>query len=449
MVDASIFKAYDIRGIYPQELNEKTAFIIGKALVHLTKAKRIVVGKDMRSSSPALAESLITGILSQGADVVDIGEVSTPMMSFSVATADSIDVGVMVTASHNPAEYNGFKMMRGDMTPICKGAGMEDLLALVQEGTFEDVAQVGSIEYKDVFEDYKNKILSLVELDSIKPMKIVIDAGNGINGPVVREVLRDIEQVEVSELYFEPDGTFPHHEANPLDHETLHDLRTRIATQNTHFGVAFDGDGDRLGVLDELGTIIPGDLLTALLAKFLLEKKGSGLVFYDLRSSWIVKDVVKQYGGESQPCEVGRSNIINHVRTNNALLAGELSCHFYYQDFYGVESADLTLLFLLELISKSEKSLSELVEPLRVYAQSGEINSKVKSTDSVMQQLEERYGSDAQEVSHMDGLKIIYDDFWFNVRASNTEPLLRLNVEAKTQERMEQIRDEVLAIIRS
>lgn len=449
MIEPKIFKAYDIRGIYPDQLNEKTALLVGKAFVQVTGAKKIAIGRDMRGSSPALVESLVTGMISQGADVLDIGEVSTPMMSYAVASDDSIEAGIMVTASHNPAEYNGMKMMRGDMSPVCKGAGMEELLALVQQGNFEDAVSQGSVEYTDVLEGYTQKVLSLVDTDKIKEMKVVIDAGNGVNGPIAREVLRNVEQLDISELYFEPDGTFPHHEANPLDHETLADLRTRVATQNADFGVAFDGDGDRLGVMDEVGNIIPGDLLTALLSQFLLQKKQGGLVYYDLRSSWIVKDIVQQNGGEARPCEVGRSNIINYVRTENAVLAGELSCHFYYQDFYGVESADLTLLLLAQIISESGKSLSELVDPLRKYFQSGEINSSVKEKDIILKTLEEKYGQDAQEVSHMDGLKITYEDYWFNVRPSNTEPLLRLNVEATTQEKMEQIRDQLLEIIRS
>lgn len=449
MIEPKIFKAYDIRGIYPDQLNEKTALLVGKAFVQVTGAKKIAIGRDMRGSSPALVESLVTGMISQGADVLDIGEVSTPMMSYAVASDDSIEAGIMVTASHNPAEYNGMKMMRGDMSPVCKGAGMEELLALVQEGNFEDAVSQGSVEYTDVLEGYTQKVLSLVDTDKIKGMKVVIDAGNGVNGPISREVLRNVEQLDISELYFEPDGTFPHHEANPLDHETLADLRTRVATQNADFGVAFDGDGDRLGVMDEVGNIIPGDLLTALLSQFLLQKKQGGLVYYDLRSSWIVKDIVEQNGGEARPCEVGRSNIINYVRTENAVLAGELSCHFYYQDFYGVESADLTLLLLAQIISESGKSLSELVDPLRKYFQSGEINSSVKDKDIILKTLEEKYGQEAQEVSHMDGLKITYEDYWFNVRPSNTEPLLRLNVEATTQEKMEQIRDQLLGIIRS
>lgn len=449
MIEPKIFKAYDIRGIYPDQLNEKTALLVGKAFVQVTGAKKIAIGRDMRGSSPALVESLVTGMISQGADVLDIGEVSTPMMSYAVASDDSIEAGIMVTASHNPAEYNGMKMMRGDMSPVCKGAGMEELLALVQEGNFEDAVSQGSVEYTDVLEGYTQKVLSLVDTDKIKGMKVVIDAGNGVNGPIARELLRNVEQLDISELYFEPDGTFPHHEANPLDHETLADLRTRVATQNADFGVAFDGDGDRLGVMDEVGNIIPGDLLTALLSQFLLQKKQGGLVYYDLRSSWIVKDIVEQNGGEARPCEVGRSNIINYVRTENAVLAGELSCHFYYQDFYGVESADLTLLLLAQIISESGKSLSELVDPLRKYFQSGEINSSVKDKDIILKTLEEKYGQEAQEVSHMDGLKITYEDYWFNVRPSNTEPLLRLNVEATTQEKMEQIRDQLLGIIRS
>jgi len=448
-IEQKIFKAYDIRGIYGEQFDETTAELVGRALVALTGARRFAVGRDMRPSSPGLAQAMISGMLAAGADVVYIGQVSTPMLSFAVARDESIEAGVMVTASHNPAEYNGFKMMRGDMSPICKGAGMEELFELVAAQNVADADQAGSLTYDDVFDAYKARLFELVEVSAIKDLQVALDAGNGVNGPVIHEILNDIEQVTAHELYFEPDGTFPNHEANPLDHETLDDLRARVATTNADFGVAFDGDGDRIGVLDEAGQVIPGDLLTALLADFLMKKAGDGEhVFYDLRSSWIVKDIIEQNNGVPHECKVGRSFIINDVRSQNALMAGELSCHFYYRDFYGVESGDLTLLYLMQMISESGKPLSALVEPLRRYYQSGEINSSVEDKQAMLELLAEKYGDGAVEVSWLDGLKVTHDDYWFNVRPSNTEPVLRLNLEARSQEKMESMRDELLAIIR-
>jgi phosphomannomutase len=450
MLQEGVFKAYDIRGIYGEQLNEVGAQKIGYAFVKLRGAKKIAVGRDMRDSSPAMAEGFISGALAAGAAVVDIGQVSTPMLYFAVGRDQSIDGGVIITASHNPAEYTGMKLVGADVLPIGKGYGMEELKELALSDLDIPVVMNGDLDSVDVLEDYINHITGMVDLETIKPMNIVIDAGNGVNGPIIREVLRRVPQLNITELYFEPDGNFPNHEANPLKVETLEDMKKLVLTHGADLGFAFDGDGDRVGVMDEMGNPVAGDFLTALLAKHLLQKGGnaSDLVHYDLRSSWIVPEYVELMGGQSAPCMVGHALIKNMMKETGAFFAGELSNHFYFNDFYRAESADLVLLLFLSIVSTSGKNLSELVAPLRKYYQSGEINSEVADKQGVMDALVQKYQGEATEVSYLDGIRLEFEDFWFNVRPSNTEPLLRLNLEARAQEVMEARRDEILAIIR-
>lgn len=449
MFSESVFKAYDIRGVYPNEINEELAIMIGKSFARFTGARVVAVGRDMRFSSSLLATNLINGLISQGVDVIDIGEVSTPMLNFSVASDDKIDAGIMITASHNPSQYNGMKMVLGDMSPICKGAGMEELFFGVNATDYQEAQVLGKIISRDVSDSYYDKVLSLVGHESFSPMLIVIDAGNGINGPIIREVLKKIPQIKMHELYMDPDGLFPNHEANPLAHETLDELRARVVEVGANFGVAFDGDGDRIGIVDERGSIIQGDLLTALIADFLLKRSVAGeTIFYDLRSSRIVPEVIIENSGVARECRVGRSFIINAMRAEGAMFGGELSCHFYYRDFYSVESGDLTLLILLELLSKKQISLSSLIEPYRKYFQSGELNFEVRDKVGVINELSNVYESNSTRVTWLDGLKIEYEDFWFSVRASNTEPLLRLNIEANTQTLLDEKKNELISIIK-
>lgn len=450
MIDTTIFKAYDIRGTYPEQLNEPLAIAIGKAFATFLKPKKVLVARDMRPSSPAMSEAVIQGLISQGVDVVDIGMASTPMFNYAVASDDSIDGGIMVTASHNPAGYNGMKMVRGDVMPIGKGYGMDELRDLVVGNNFIDVDDKGSVEYKEIFEDFVEKVFSLVDIASIKPMTIAIDAGNGVTGPFIHDLFWKIPQVRVHEMYFEPDGTFPNHEANPIKPETLEDLKNRVLTHNAPVGFALDGDGDRLGIVDELGNVLPGDVITALLARQLLQRpeyKGT-LMHYDLRCSWIVPETIEEHGGKSEPCMVGHALIKNLMKRDGAVFAGELSNHFYFKDFYKVECASLVMLLILQMLSETDQPLSSLVAPLKKYFQSGEINSEVDDKEGVMKKLEEMYKDGATSVSWLDGIKIEHDDYWFNVRPSNTEPLLRLNLEAKTEERMVEMRDEILNVIR-
>lgn len=447
-LNEGIFKAYDIRGVYGEDFDEETARKIGQAMVSHTKSKTAIVGRDMRSSSPKLTEAVIDGILSMGADVINIGECSTPIFNYAVAEYDLHDCGIMITASHNPAKYNGFKLSYGDALPIGKGSGMDEIKKLVVEGSFEEKPR-GKVVDSPMLDEYIDKIFSFVDAGKIKPMKIVIDAGNGMGGPIVEKVLKRLPQIEAIKMYFEPDGAFPNHEANPIKEENLADLKEKMNSEKPALGVAFDGDCDRIGFVAENMETVPGDFMTALLAKEILKNHPGEIVHYDLRSSWSVRDTILENGGIPEMCMVGHALIKKLMRETGAVFSGELSSHFYYREFYTVESGDLTLLYILKLLSEEGKAMSELVAPLKKYFHSGEINFEVEDKEEVMKKLEEKYSRGAKDVSHLDGIRIEFEDWWFNVRASNTEPLLRLNLEAKTKEMMEEKRDEISAIINS
>lgn len=445
-INEAIFKAYDIRGIFNEDFDIDTAKKVGQAMVRFTNAKTVVVGRDMRSSSPDLLKSVVEGVTKMGADVIDIGECSTPIFNYAVAEYGLHDCGIMITASHNPAEYNGFKLSLGDAMPIGKDSGMDEIKKLVLENNFTD-QPLGSIAALPVIDEYIEKVFSFIEVDKIKPMKVVIDAGNGMGGPIIKKVLKRVPQIELMPMYFEPDGTFPNHEANPIKEENLVDLKNKIEEAGPDLGIAFDGDCDRVGFVDEKGGTVPGDFMTALLAKEILKKYKGALVHYDLRSSWAVRDMIEDQGGKAEMCMVGHALIKKLMRETGAVFAGELSSHFYYKDFYTVESGDLTMLILLQLLSEEGKSMSELVAPLKKYFHSGEINFEVEDKESMMKELEKKYSEGAKDISYLDGIRIEHDDWWFNVRASNTEPLLRLNLEAKTKEIMEEKRDEISKMI--
>ncbi len=447
-VNEAIFKAYDIRGVFKEDFDEVTAKRVGQAMVLFTNAKTVVVGRDMRASSPGLAKAVIEGVTSMGADVIDIGECSTPVFNYAVAEYDLHDCGIMVTASHNPAKYNGFKLSYGDALPIGKGSGMDEIKKLVLEGEFKE-QKVGNVVESPITDEYIEKIFSFVDVKKIKPMKIIIDAGNGMAGPILEKIFKRLPQIEMISMYFKPDGTFPHHEANPIKEENLADLKKKMKEVMPDLGVAYDGDCDRIGFVDEQGETIPGDFMTALLAKEILKNNKGAKVHYDLRSSWSVRDTILEAGGKPEMCMVGHALIKKLMRETGAVFSGELSSHFYYKDFYTVESGDLTLLFILQLLSEEGKKMSELVEPLKRYFHSGEINFEVEDKEGMMKKLEDMYSQDAKDVSHLDGIRLEFEDWWFNVRPSNTEPLLRLNLEAKTKEIMEEKRDEISKIISS
>jgi phosphomannomutase len=454
MVNPSIFKAYDIRGIYPRDLNEEIAYLVGKALVVFTGAKTAVVGRDARVSSPALFEAVSRGILEQSADVVDVGIVSTPMLNFAVAENPPPSpplekgegrAGIMVTASHNPKEYNGFKLCYGDALPIGGETGMSEIKKLVEAGEFKEAA-AGRVIQKNILDAYAEKVLSMVDLNEIKPLKVVVDAGNAV-GAVPLPKIFEKTPCRLIPLYFELDGSFPNHEANPLKEETLKDLKKKILEEKADLGVAFDGDADRVGFVDEKGDIVRGDLIIALVARELLKENQRETILYDVRSSRVVQEVVEAAGGQARMCRVGHALIKKQMKDEGAFFAGELSSHFYYRKFYNVESGDLTMLKVLEIISQAGRSFSEIVAPLLRYFHSGEINFKVTDKEGVMKALEEKYASLAKGIFRLDGIRLDFDDWWFNVRPSNTEPLLRLNLEAKTKELMEGKKEELMKLI--
>jgi phosphomannomutase len=453
-MNPSIFHAYDVRGLVPSELDEAAAYVIGQAFVRYTGAKTVVVGRDARRSSPGLFASLTRGLTSQGADVIDLGLVSTPMFYFAVGDYDLHDAGIMVTASHNPKQYNGLKFTTGDALPIGAVSGIYDLRDLAMTGPFPE-QPAGRIVETSVKTDYLRRVLREVKPEGWRPLKVVIDGGNGMAGAVVREVIAALPSVTAEYLYIEPDGEFPNHEANPLKRETLFDLQTRVMAVKADLGVAFDGDADRIGFVDERGEYVPSDLLHALLATRLLAKHGPALIQYATNESMVIAEEVAAAGGTSLMTPVGHGVAKPIIKRTGALFGGEIAMHYYFRDFYGSECTDLVMLMVMEAMAESGKTFSELIAPLRRYYQSGEINSTVADSAAVLDKLEAAYGPTASVISKIDGLRLDFhdaadpsNDWWFGVRASNTEPLLRLNLEAKRREVMEARRDELLALIR-
>ncbi len=437
----SLFKAYDIRGLSPEELGAAEAGRIGVALAKLHRPKNVVVGRDMRVTSAELEEALIDGLNSQGVDVVRIGLCTTPMFNFSVSEARGVyDLGVMVTASHNPAKYNGLKITKGDNTSIGQGSGMEELrdLACSDEPIPQGNTRGTVSDDNELLDRYVEAVWSRSKLEGgFEDWHIAIDAGNGMEGYVLPILSRKLGAT-VHDLYWKLDGNFPNHEANPVKVETLKDLQEMVRVKRCVFGAAFDGDADRVGFVDENGEPIPGDILTALFAKELLSEHKGGTVLYDLRSSKSVKEVIEEAGGKAIMCKVGHAGIKKQMRETGAVFAGELSMHFYFAEFANCEASDYAMLLLMRLLKRENKPLSALWKPLVRYAHSGEINFSVSDTQKALALIEERYQKDALDVSHLDGVRIDFGDWWFSLRASNTEPLIRLNLEAETHERMEE-----------
>jgi len=437
---AGIFKAYDIRGIYGDTLTEDVAYKIGKAFVTFLRPRTVVVGRDMRPHSTPLFRALSRGITELGADVIDLGLCSTPMSYFANGKLGA-DASVMITASHNPGEWNGFKMCREQAIPISGATGIQDIERIVSKEAFSAAAaRAGTVRAYDMIPEYVAHIRAFADLS--RPVKVAIDYANAM-GIYEGRVLQGL--LDIDPLFDTLDGTFPNHEANPLEAETWHALQEKLRGGGYDFGIAFDGDADRAGFADEKGNVIPMDMITALIAKSLLQKE-KGAVFYDLRSSWAVKEVIEENGGRPMMSRVGHAFIKQQMRDAKAIFAGELSGHYYFRENYFTESSSLAALYVANLVSRSDKPLSELIQPIRRYFASGEINSKVTDASAVFSQLREKYRSG--KVIELDGLSFEFADWWFNVRPSNTEPLVRLNLEAKTRALMEKRRDEVLNLIR-
>ena len=443
---SGVFKAYDIRGIYGTELTEALAYKIGRALVTFLGCRKVAVGRDIRPHSLPLFNALADGMTLQGADVIDLGTCSTPMSYYGNGSL-GCDAGVMITASHNPGEYNGFKLSRAGAVPISGATGIADIEKLVAAQAFAPVpATRGSVSHHDISAEYSAYIRKAADIR--RPLRIAADFANAM-GIWEAEVFEGLP-LEITRLFAEPDGSFPNHEANPLNTETLDALREEIKKGGYDFGVAFDGDADRAGFVDERGEIIPMDIMTALIARSMLKKHPGAVIFYDLRSSWAVKEVIEEAGGKPMMSRVGHAFIKSQMRENDALFAGELSGHYYFKANFTAESAAMATLALANIVSDSDKPLSEIIKPILRYFASGEINTTLSGkaeAERVIDALKARYGGRGR-LFELDGVSVEFADWWFNVRCSNTEPLIRLNLEAKTKAEMTARRDELLAVIR-
>ena len=436
---AGIFKAYDIRGIYPKDLNEEIAEKIGRAYIEFTGAKKVVVGHDMRPDSTPIFAAIAKGMTEQGADVINLGMCSTPMSYFANGTLKA-DGSIIITASHNPAGWNGFKLCMREAIPISGATGIKDIERIVEEESWSKCDKPGTVSDYDIAPEYAKFLQDHLKVD--RKLKVVVDYANSMGS---FESAGIEEFFEIIPMYKELDGTFPNHEANPLKLDTLDAIRAKVKEVGADFGAAFDGDADRCGFIDNEGEIIPMDLFTALIAQDILAD-GPATILYDLRSSRAVKECIEENGGTAIMSRVGHAFIKAQMREHDAVFAGELSGHYYFKENFTAESQGLAFVKFANLICKSGKTSSELVAPLRKYAFSGEINSKVLDPKNVLAELKEKY-SDGNQFE-LDGLSVEYKNWWFNVRSSNTEPLLRLIVEADDQAQMESKRDEILAIIR-
>jgi phosphomannomutase len=445
VLDPKVFKAYDVRGIYPDELDEAGAAAIGRAYVEQFEPRRMAVGRDMRLSSPAMQDAFMRGAASAGADVLDLGLVGTEMVYFAVGSL-GLEGGAMVTASHNPKQYTGMKLVRRGALPVGGESGLLDVRdRALASGPPADPP--GRIEERDIWPAYVERVLSFVDVPAIKPLKVIIDAANGMAGTMLPPVLEHLP-IEAVRCYFEPDGSFPNHEPNPLLPENREFIVRKTLEEEADLGVAFDGDADRCFFVDDTGEFVPGDFVTALFAESVLEKEPGATVIYDVRASRAVPDTIEREGGVALINRVGHAFIKTRMRKDDAAFAGEVSGHYYFRDFSQADSGVVPFLLMLELISKSGRRLSEILGPLRSrYFITGEINTPVPDVALKLQELKERYADG--RVSHLDGISVDFDDWHFNVRPSNTEPLLRLNLEATSEELMEQKRDEVLEVIRS
>jgi len=443
MINQKIFKAYDVRGVYPGELNEDVACKIGQAFVEFTRTKEVVVGRDVRLSSLPLSRALIQGIISQGADVIDIGMVSTPMLYQAVISYQD-SCGIMVTASHDPKEYNGFKLCKKNALMLNKDTGIKEIKNLVCKDKFRKKRQ-GQIIETNFLEEYIENIFKYVDYREVKGLKVVVDAGNGVAGLIIPGIFKRIDSKLIS-LYFKPDGNFPNRSPNPLDPGSLLSLQDIVKEKSADLGVAFDGDADRAIFIDEKGKCIGGDLITALLAKdFLKEDRGKKII-YSLNSSRIVKETIQKSRGIPIVSPVGTSFIKDQMRKEKAIFAGEVSGHYYFKELDYTDNADLTMLKVMEILSKEKKALSELIQPFKKYWQSGEINFEVKNKENKICEIEKQY-SDGR-ISRLDGLSVDFKDWWFNIRPSNTEDLLRLVVEAETEGLMKEKVKEITKIIK-
>jgi phosphomannomutase len=446
-VNPAIFSAYDIRGIYGQTMTDEVAYRIGRAAAAYLHVPEIAIGRDMRLSSPQLAAALIRGITDQGTNAVDLGMTTTDELYFAVGKFN-YPAGVMITASHNPAQYNGMKFCRANAYPISIDSGLADIRDLAVSGNFPTPTRKGEVTQRDVTDAYVQHVLSFIDVNKIRPLKVVVDAGNGMAGMIVPRVFEHLP-CELIPMYFELDGSFPNHQASPIEPENVADLQRKVVETHADLGAAFDGDADRMFPIDEKGQRVDGSQVTALVANSLLHKHPGATILHNLIVSKSVPELINRLGGHPVRTRVGHSFIKEEMRRTNAIFGGEHSGHFYFRDNWYADSGLISLLIILELISVENKPLSELLKPLDTRFRSGEINTRVSDVQAKLQALKQHYGPQALSVDELDGVTFDFGDWWFNVRPSNTEPLLRLNVEADNKQLMEEKRDELVAFIRS
>ncbi len=453
-VSPGIFKAYDVRGTYPDQIDEDVAYRVGRAFARVLRdlraagdrTLRVAVGHDMRLHSPALAQSFARGMTEEKCDVLDIGEVGTEMVYYAVGSRE-MDGGVSVTASHNPKQWAGFKLVREGALPLSGDVGIPDVQRVVAEDDFPPPTTTGTMERADLYEEFRRYTLGFIEPDAIRPMKLVLDGGNGMAGRMMGPLL-DSFPVEGERLYFEPNGEFPGHEPNPLLEENRKLIMDTVLDRRAELGIAWDGDADRCFFIDDRGEFVPGDFLTALLAEAVLAKEPGATVLYDVRASRAVPDTIERLGGRALVNRVGHAFFKARMREEDAAFGGEVSGHYYFRKFWCADSGVIPALLVLEVLSVRGKTMSELLQPFRdKYFISGEINSTVDDPEGKMKEIAERYAD--SEVTWLDGVSVDCGTWHFNVRPSNTEPLLRLNLEAFSKEEMDARTDEILALIRS
>ncbi len=450
MVNPQIFKAYDIRGVYPEEINEEAVYQIGQAFAEFLNSqgeignRQFVVARDARLSSDNLAEVLIQSLINSSCDVIDIGRASTPLFYWAIIKEKAAG-GIVITASHNPAQFNGLKFCQQGAGAIDYETGLFKIREIALRNPFFALApSTGNVIHKNLLSDYIGFLKEKSDLAVIKPLKVIIDCGNGIMGPEIIELFKELPcQTDI--LFGEPDGDFPNHEANPLKEENLTALRERVLAGAADLGIAFDGDGDRVCFLDEKGEVVRGDFITVLIATELLKQNPGEKIFYEIRSSRVVPEVVRESGGVPILGRAGHSLIKNHMRRENILFGGELSGHYFFRELGFVDNALMATLKILEILSREQKSLSQIAQPFKRYYLSGEINFTVSDPDKKIEEIENRY-SDA-EIKKIDGITVEYPDWWFNLRKSNTEPLVRLNIEANSPDLLKEKKKELFNLL--
>ena len=449
-VDRDIFKANDIRGVYPDALDDAVAYAVGRAFVTLLKVDKVVLGRDMRLSSPPMFDALTQGLIHGGADVLDIGMVSTDQYYYACATLEQ--AGIMVTASHNPPEYGGFKMVKR-MPQVLSGDMVQDLRNIIEADAFAQPIRRGKMTEKpqdfDLAEGFVEKVLSLIDVDALIPLKVIADTGNGMVGPILKRVYSRLPTIELTGMYLEPDGNLPNHGPDPLQPENRAELQRRVVAEGADIGFAFDGDGDRCFAVDDRGEFVSSDFLSALIGQYLLECNPGAKMVYSPRCSHAVRDLITDAGGVPLVERVGHAIMKERLAEEDALFATEGTGHYYFRDFFYADSGILPSLIVMEMLSKKRTTLSDLLKPLEsTYFVSGEINTPISADPKAkMEEIVEVFG-EGGEVEWVDGVSITFDDWHFNVRPSNTEPLLRLNLEATSRELMERKRKAVLKVIR-